>query len=191
MALWLYPNFFSWGEKIAWDHEECFLQHTWSSQLIISFKLCMSLNQVIALPLGQFKCPSICNLRIFRHQDCWAIFSQLWLMSHISCRAGKLNPLHGLLIVKYTALGKLFLDDSSLNHKSLCLYIGKETASSPTELAAMDHPKVVNSAYFSPVTGRKILTTCIDNRIRYVRMNWSQTCLFFLPSSAKGRSSLV
>lgn len=28
----------------------------------------------------------------------------------------------------------------------------------------MPHPKVVNSAYFSPRTGRKILTTCIDNR---------------------------
>lgn len=26
------------------------------------------------------------------------------------------------------------------------------------------HPKVVNAAYFSPVTGNKIMTTCIDNR---------------------------
>lgn len=28
------------------------------------------------------------------------------------------------------------------------------------ELAAMQHPKVVNAAYFSPLTGNKILTTC-------------------------------
>ena len=35
------------------------------------------------------------------------------------------------------------------------------------QLAAMVHPKVVNSAYFSPISGRKILTTCIDNRIRW------------------------
>ncbi|GAX83618.1 hypothetical protein CEUSTIGMA_g11042.t1 [Chlamydomonas eustigma] len=34
------------------------------------------------------------------------------------------------------------------------------------ELANMVHTKVVNSAYFSPITGRKILTTCQDNRIR-------------------------
>lgn len=34
----------------------------------------------------------------------------------------------------------------------------------PAQLACMDHPKVVNSAFFSPRTGTKILTTCIDNR---------------------------
>lgn len=34
------------------------------------------------------------------------------------------------------------------------------------ELVRVDHPKVVNSAYFSPVTGKKLLTTCIDNRVR-------------------------
>jgi hypothetical protein len=28
----------------------------------------------------------------------------------------------------------------------------------------MEHPKVVNSAYFSPRSGTKILTTCIDKR---------------------------
>ncbi len=28
----------------------------------------------------------------------------------------------------------------------------------------MDHPKVVNAAYFSPGSGTKIMTTCIDNR---------------------------
>ncbi|GBG61546.1 hypothetical protein CBR_g22343 [Chara braunii] len=33
-------------------------------------------------------------------------------------------------------------------------------------LAQLNHPRVVNSAYFSPRTGRKILTTCQDNRIR-------------------------
>ncbi len=32
------------------------------------------------------------------------------------------------------------------------------------QLAVLDHPKVVNSAYFSPISGSKILTTCIDNR---------------------------
>eukprot|EP00850_Spirogloea_muscicola_P013707 SM000094S24724 [mRNA] locus=s94:432283:436310:+ [translate_table: standard] len=32
--------------------------------------------------------------------------------------------------------------------------------------AILPHPRVVNSAYFSPVTGCKILTTCQDNRLR-------------------------
>ena len=34
------------------------------------------------------------------------------------------------------------------------------------ELATLAHPKVPNSAYFSPLTGRKILTTGQDNRLR-------------------------
>ncbi|EFJ49678.1 hypothetical protein VOLCADRAFT_117128, partial [Volvox carteri f. nagariensis] len=34
------------------------------------------------------------------------------------------------------------------------------------ELVVMPHPRVVNSAYFSPHTGRRILTTCQDNRLR-------------------------
>ncbi|GLJ21497.1 hypothetical protein SUGI_0397090 [Cryptomeria japonica] len=33
-------------------------------------------------------------------------------------------------------------------------------------LAELAHPRVVNSAYFSPRTGTKIMTTCQDNRIR-------------------------
>ncbi|GJP78480.1 hypothetical protein CLOP_g8774 [Closterium sp. NIES-67] len=33
-------------------------------------------------------------------------------------------------------------------------------------LASMQHPRVVNSAYFSPITGTRILTTCQDNRLR-------------------------
>ena len=33
-------------------------------------------------------------------------------------------------------------------------------------LAELPHPRVVNSAYFSPITGNKILTTCQDNRLR-------------------------
>jgi DNA damage-binding protein 2 len=33
-------------------------------------------------------------------------------------------------------------------------------------LATMAHPRVVSSALFSPVTGRKMLTTCTDNRLR-------------------------
>lgn len=41
-----------------------------------------------------------------------------------------------------------------------------QKAAMATPLAVADHPRVVNSAYFSPLTGRKIATTCIDNRIR-------------------------
>mmetsp|Transcript_9398 Transcript_9398/g.28271 ORF Transcript_9398/g.28271 Transcript_9398/m.28271 type:complete len:589 (+) Transcript_9398:319-2085(+) len=41
-----------------------------------------------------------------------------------------------------------------------------------TVVACMDHPKVVNSAYFSPRTGSKILTTCIDNRLRVWDSIW-------------------
>ena len=47
-----------------------------------------------------------------------------------------------------------------------CKPAGKEAAGGPLELARIEHPKVVNSAFFSPVTGRKLMTTCIDNRLR-------------------------
>ena len=33
-------------------------------------------------------------------------------------------------------------------------------------LASLPHPRVINSAVFSPLTGRKLLTTCQDNRLR-------------------------
>ncbi|CAI5987279.1 unnamed protein product [Closterium sp. NIES-64] len=33
-------------------------------------------------------------------------------------------------------------------------------------VASMQHPRVVNSAYFSPITGTRILSTCQDNRLR-------------------------
>jgi DNA damage-binding protein 2 len=33
-------------------------------------------------------------------------------------------------------------------------------------LATLAHPRVVNAAVFSPITGRKLLTTCQDNRLR-------------------------
>jgi DNA damage-binding protein 2 len=39
-------------------------------------------------------------------------------------------------------------------------------------LAELQHSRVVTSAYFSPVTGTKILTTCQDNRIRV----WDNIC---------------
>ena len=42
---------------------------------------------------------------------------------------------------------------------------GKGIAST-SELACLEHPRLVNSAYFSPQTGSKLMTTCIDNRIR-------------------------
>lgn len=34
------------------------------------------------------------------------------------------------------------------------------------QLAKYEHPRVVNAAYFSPVYGSKILSTCQDNRLR-------------------------
>ncbi|KAI5064101.1 hypothetical protein GOP47_0020771 [Adiantum capillus-veneris] len=34
------------------------------------------------------------------------------------------------------------------------------------QLAELPHPRVVNSAFFSPKSGNKILTTCQDNRLR-------------------------
>ncbi|GAB4821800.1 hypothetical protein N2152v2_008846 [Parachlorella kessleri] len=43
---------------------------------------------------------------------------------------------------------------------------GASAAPHPAQLASLAHTKVINSAYFSPVSGRKILTTCQDNRIR-------------------------
>ena len=33
-------------------------------------------------------------------------------------------------------------------------------------MCSLAHPKVVNSAYFSPVSGAKLMSTCIDNRLR-------------------------
>ncbi len=46
------------------------------------------------------------------------------------------------------------------------MIVGKGKIQPPIEVVSMSHPKVVNSAWFSPVTGQKIMTTCIDNRIR-------------------------
>ncbi|KAJ9522787.1 hypothetical protein QJQ45_019813, partial [Haematococcus lacustris] len=43
---------------------------------------------------------------------------------------------------------------------------GKQAAAHPAELSVLHHPRVVNSAVFSPVTGHKLLTTCQDNRLR-------------------------
>jgi hypothetical protein len=43
---------------------------------------------------------------------------------------------------------------------------GKRGSDHVAQLAVLQHSKVVNAAYFSPLTGRKILTTCIDNRLR-------------------------
>lgn len=43
----------------------------------------------------------------------------------------------------------------------------------PTLVASMAHPKVVNSAYFSPLSGSKVLTTCIDNRLRVWDSIWN------------------
>lgn len=34
------------------------------------------------------------------------------------------------------------------------------------EVCSWTHPRVINSATFSPLSGRKIMTTCQDNRIR-------------------------
>ena len=45
------------------------------------------------------------------------------------------------------------------------LFAGKGVAS-VSELACLEHPRLVNCAYFSPQTGSKLMTTCIDNRIR-------------------------
>jgi DNA damage-binding protein 2 len=42
-------------------------------------------------------------------------------------------------------------------------------------LATLAHPRVVNAAYFSPITGRKLLTTCQDNRLR-VWDHWGAGC---------------
>lgn len=43
----------------------------------------------------------------------------------------------------------------------------------PAQLATLGgHTKVINAAVFSPVTGRKVLTTCQDNRLR-VWDNWA------------------
>lgn len=41
-----------------------------------------------------------------------------------------------------------------------------------TCLTELSHPRVVTAAYFSPVTGNKIMTTCQDNRIRV----WDNIC---------------
>ena len=33
-------------------------------------------------------------------------------------------------------------------------------------MCCMAHPRVVNSAYFAPCSGAKLLSTCVDNRLR-------------------------
>ena len=49
----------------------------------------------------------------------------------------------------------------------LSQYCAGRTSTSPAcELVTVEHPRVVNAAYFSPITGNKVMTTCIDNRVR-------------------------
>ena len=40
------------------------------------------------------------------------------------------------------------------------------TTTAAAEIMSFPHPRVINAAYFSPLTGRKILSTCQDNRLR-------------------------
>jgi DNA damage-binding protein 2 len=50
---------------------------------------------------------------------------------------------------------------------NVCMWwAGKHVEEQVGQLGVLPHTKVVNSAYFSPHTGQKLLTTCIDNRIR-------------------------
>jgi DNA damage-binding protein 2 len=44
-------------------------------------------------------------------------------------------------------------------------------------LATLPHPRVVNAACFSPLTGRRLLTTCQDNRLRVWDVNSSSGSL--------------
>jgi DNA damage-binding protein 2 len=44
-------------------------------------------------------------------------------------------------------------------------------------LATLPHPRVVNAASFSPLTGRRLLTTCQDNRLRVWDVNSSSASL--------------
>lgn len=49
-------------------------------------------------------------------------------------------------------------------HKHACSCAGQDVPEHV--LASVKHPRLVNAAYFSPSTGRKIATTATDNRIR-------------------------
>lgn len=50
--------------------------------------------------------------------------------------------------------------------KVLDLRLLSSAAGSCKDICTLTHDRVVNSAYFSPLSGRKILTTCLDNRLR-------------------------
>lgn len=62
--------------------------------------------------------------------------------------------------------GGLVSAQAAIVFKGAVSCTGKAVAGGPSELACLDHPRLVNSAYFSPQTGTKLMSTCIDNRVR-------------------------
>jgi hypothetical protein len=57
------------------------------------------------------------------------------------------------------------------------------------ELACLQHPKVVNAAYFSPLSGSKLMTTCIDNRWAPVPQPSQPAAVKTCPAKATVKSS--
>ena len=78
---------------------------------------------------------------------------------HLVLTAG--NDYHARLI----DLRRLSFSDSSTS-TATGTGTSSKAVSSVAEVASFAHPRVINSAYFSPITGRRIVTTCQDNRIR-------------------------
>lgn len=76
------------------------------------------------------------------------------------------NPVDSNLMVTSSNDWTVRLNDVRMLGAAAADSKGKGLAGGVGELASLDHPRLVNSAYFSPQTGNKLMTTCIDNRVR-------------------------
>ncbi|KAA6425236.1 MAG: DAMAGED DNA-BINDING 2 protein [Trebouxia sp. A1-2] len=75
------------------------------------------------------------------------------------------NPVDSNLMVSSSNDWTVRLNDVRMLSAAASDSKGKGVAG-VSELACLDHPRLVNAAYFSPQSGSKLMSTCIDNRVR-------------------------
>ena len=132
--------------------------------------------------------PVDCNLLLTASNDWEVKLCDLRMLHSISNAAGTAAGPKSKLIFQelqsWQAAQCLLSLSPSSAHKCACSHAGQDVPEHV--LASVKHPRLVNAAYFSPNTGRKIATTATDNRIRVwvsmpsCRHLHSQQCLSWL-----------
>jgi hypothetical protein len=106
-----------------------------------------------------------------KYKYCNAIFFIAFIFQYVTWR----NILHANFSRKFLMeiLLNIYAELKCLDYMDMQTRIWDMRMLGPDNcLAQLDHPRVVTAAYFSPFTGNKIMTTCLDNRIRV----WDNIC---------------